>query len=59
MAEQRFGPARFFLNFENLLDTKQSNYSPVVLGQRSTPHFAETWAPMDGFIINGGVKLSL
>lgn len=56
MAERRFGPARLFLNLENFLDTKQSNYAPVVLGPRTSPRFAEIWAPMDGFIINGGVK---
>ena len=56
MAERRFGPARLFLNFENVLDTKQSNYAPVVLGPRANPRFAEIWAPMDGFIINGGIK---
>lgn len=59
MAERRFGPARLFLNFENILDTKQSNYAPVVLGSRSNPRFAELWAPMDGFVINGGVKYTL
>ncbi len=59
MAERRFGAARLFLNFENFLDTKQSNYAPVVLGPRSNPRFAEIWAPMDGFIVNGGVKYTL
>lgn len=56
MGERRFGPARLFLNFENFLDTMQSNYAPVVLGPRSDPRFAEIWAPMDGFVVNGGVK---
>lgn len=59
MAERRFGPARLFLNFENFLDTKQSNYDPVVLGPRTSPRFADIWAPMDGFIVNGGVKYTL
>lgn len=59
MAERRFGRARLFLNFENFLDTKQSNYAPVVLGDRASPRFAEIWAPMDGFIINGGIKYTL
>jgi iron complex outermembrane receptor protein len=59
MAERRFGPARLFLNFENFLDTKQSNYAPVVLGPRADPRFAEIWAPMDGFVINGGIKYTL
>ena len=56
MAERRFGPATFFLNFENLLDTKQTNYAPVMLGDRQNPRFADLWAPMDGFVVNGGVK---
>lgn len=59
MAERKFGSARFFINFENILDTKQSRYAPVVLGPRTTPEFAEIWAPMDGFIINGGIKYTL
>ena len=59
MGEWRVGPARLFLNLENLLDTQQTNYGPVVLGPRATPTFAEIWAPTDGFIANGGVKLDL
>jgi iron complex outermembrane receptor protein len=59
MAERRVGPARLFLNFENVLDTQQTNYAPVVLGPRSAPAFADIWAPTDGFIVNGGVKLEL
>lgn len=59
MAERRFGPASVFVNFENFLDTMQTDYAPVVLGPRSNPRFAEIWAPMDGFIVNGGVKLTL
>ncbi len=59
MAERRFGSARLFLNFENFLDTKQTDYAPVVLGSRLNPTFAEIWAPMDGFIVNGGIKYTL
>ena len=59
MAERKFGRARLFLNFENFLDTKQSNYSPIVLGGPQNPRFADIWAPMDGFIVNGGVKYTL
>ena len=59
MGQWRVGPARVFLNLENLLDTQQTNYGPVVLGARQTPTFAEIWAPTDGFIANAGVKLDL
>ena len=58
MAERKFGSVRLFLNFENFLDTKQSNFSPVVFGSRSDPQFAEIWAPIDGFVINGGIKFT-
>ncbi|HIG75101.1 MAG TPA: TonB-dependent receptor [Bacteroidetes bacterium] len=59
MGQWSVGPARVFLNLENLLDTQQTNYGPVVLGARQTPTFAEIWAPTDGFIANAGVKLDL
>ncbi|GAB5537815.1 MAG: hypothetical protein Rubg2KO_40640 [Rubricoccaceae bacterium] len=59
MGEWRMGPARVFLNFENILDTQQTNTSPVVIGPRLSPRFADIWGPTDGFILNGGVKLSL
>lgn len=30
MAEHRFGPPRVFLNAENLLDVRQTDYDPLV-----------------------------
>ena len=59
MAERRFGKTGLFLNFENFLDTMQSNYAPVVLGTPQNPQFEDIWAPMDGFIVNGGIKYTL
>lgn len=56
MAERRFGAARLFLNVEDFLDTKQSDFEPVVTGSKSDPRFAEIWARMDGFIVNRGNK---
>jgi iron complex outermembrane receptor protein len=59
MGQWRIGPARLFLNLENFLDTQQTDYGPVVLGPRPSPTFADIWAPTDGFVANGGVKLDL
>ena len=59
MGEWRVGPARLFLNFENVLDTQQSDYGPVFSGPLYAPDFDDVWAPTDGFIVNGGVKLDL
>ncbi|GAB5519529.1 MAG: hypothetical protein RhofKO_17800 [Rhodothermales bacterium] len=59
MGQRRFGRLNVFLNFENFLDTKQSNFAPIIQGSPTDPQFAPIWAPMDGFIINGGIKLDL
>jgi iron complex outermembrane receptor protein len=48
-----------YINFENFLDTKQSNYGPMYTGNPSNPKFVEIYAPTDGRIINGGIKLRL
>jgi outer membrane receptor for ferrienterochelin and colicins len=59
MLEKKFGFLSVFLNFENFLDTKQSRYGPMYTGSPSNPEFVEIYAPTDGRIINGGIKLNL
>jgi outer membrane receptor for ferrienterochelin and colicins len=61
MAERRFGMARLFVNAENLLNMKQTDYDPLVRpfmgrGGRWTN---DVWAPLDGFVMNAGIRLSL
>jgi outer membrane receptor for ferrienterochelin and colicins len=46
-----------FLNFENFSDTRQSRYDPIYSGSQTSPEFADIYAPLDGFVINGGVKI--
>jgi iron complex outermembrane receptor protein len=48
-----------FLNFENFSDTRQSRYEDIFTGSLANPVFNDIFAPLDGFVINGGVKLSL
>jgi iron complex outermembrane receptor protein len=59
MIEKKFGNMSFYLNFENFLDTKQSNYGPMFTGTPQSPMFSELYKPTDGRIINGGVKIKL
>jgi outer membrane receptor for ferrienterochelin and colicins len=59
MAERRFGPVRAFVNFENVLDARQSRTAPLVGGTAEAPTFAEVWGPTDGFVANGGVKVEI
>lgn len=46
-----------FVNFENFLDTRQTRFDTIYTGDISNPEFRDIYAPVDGFVINGGVKL--
>ncbi len=59
MAQWRFGPVRAFVNFENVLDARQSRTAPLVLGPRDAPTFAPVWGPTDGFVANAGLIIGL
>lgn len=49
----------FFMNFENLTDTRQSRYKPVVNLPYNNPTFNDIWTYTDGFVFNFGVKIKL
>lgn len=58
MTEKKFGETiSLFLNFENFLDTRQSEFDAIYTGSLSDPDFKDIYAPVDGFVINGGIKL--
>ena len=48
-----------FLNFENFSDTRQTRFGSIYTGSRLNPIFADIFAPLDGSVINGGVKIRL
>ena len=60
LGERRFGPARAFVNLENLLDVRQTRYDPLVLPSRSAEGrwTTDAWAPLEGRVINAGVRLN-
>ncbi len=58
-AEKKFKHFSIFINAENYLDTRQSRYQPMYSGTMQNPQFVEIWSPTDGFIFNGGFKISL
>ncbi|MFN3759525.1 MAG: TonB-dependent receptor domain-containing protein [Algoriphagus aquaeductus] len=49
----------FFLNFENMLDTRQTAFDTIFTGSLSNPTFRDIYAPVDGFVINGGFKFRI
>ena len=59
LAERRFGAARVFLNAENIFDTRQTRYDPLLLPARSPEGrwTTDVWAPLEGRAFNAGVRL--
>nr|WP_155206314.1 TonB-dependent receptor [Xanthovirga aplysinae] len=48
-----------FINFENLLDTRQTRFDTIFTGSITNPTFRDIYAPVDGFVVNGGLKIKL
>jgi len=59
MAERSWERFSLFINFENLTDTRQTKFSPLYSGSINNPVFKDIYAPVDGFVTNGGVKIRL
>lgn len=59
LGEITVGRASLFLNLENLLDVRQTAYHPLTRAQRANDGrwTLDAWAPTDGFVVNGGVRL--
>ncbi|WEK02175.1 MAG: TonB-dependent receptor [Candidatus Sphingomonas phytovorans] len=59
MAEIILGKVSLFINAEDLLDIRQTRYDPLLLPQRlpSGAWTADAWAPLEGRVVNGGVRL--
>lgn len=61
LGEIALGRWRLFVNAENLLDVRQSRYDPLLRPQRapSGQWTVDAWAPLDGFIVNAGVRMRI
>lgn len=59
MAEKIWEKFSVFLNFENFTDTRQSKFDSIYSGSIDNPVFRDIYAPVEGFVVNGGVKIRL
>lgn len=59
MAEKLWEKFSLFINFENLLDTRQTRFGSIYTDSVTNPSFRDIYAPVDGFVMNGGIKLKL
>lgn len=60
MVEKKWEHFSIYINFENFLDARQSRWQAMFSGTVQQPKFVtDIYAPTDGRIINGGIKIRL
>lgn len=59
MAEKLWEKFSLFANFENVTNTRQSKFDSIYSGSIDQPVFRDIYAPVEGFVVNGGIKLRL
>jgi outer membrane receptor for ferrienterochelin and colicins len=57
MAEKMWEKFSVFINFENFTDTRQTKFDTIYTGTIDNPVFRDIYAPVDGFVVNGGIKV--
>jgi outer membrane receptor for ferrienterochelin and colicins len=59
MVEKLWEKVSIFINFENFLDVRQTRFESIYTGAITNPTFRDIYAPLDGFVVNGGIKIKL
>jgi outer membrane receptor for ferrienterochelin and colicins len=58
LAERKVGPVKVFINAENLTNTRQTKFDPLVRPSQAVDGrwTVDAWAPLDGRTFNGGIR---
>ncbi|MCF2519689.1 TonB-dependent siderophore receptor [Dyadobacter sp. CY351] len=59
MVERLWERFSIYINFENFLDARQTRFDSINSGSITNPVFRDIYAPLDGFVFNGGIKINL
>ena len=59
MIEKLWNHFSIFANFENFTNTRQTKFESIYTGTITHPVFRDIYAPVDGFVFNGGLKIKL
>lgn len=59
MAERLWEKFSVFINFENFTNTRQTKFDTIYTGTIDNPVFRDIYAPLEGFVVNGGIKVRL
>ena len=59
LAERAIGKVRVFVNGENLMNVRQTQFDPLIRPMRGVDGrwTVDAWAPLDGRNINGGIRV--
>jgi iron complex outermembrane receptor protein len=60
LVERRFGRVRLFVNAEDLAGVRQTRWDPLIRPQQAADGrwTVDAWAPLDGRVINGGIRFA-
>ena len=59
MIEKIWEGFSIYANFENFTDTRQTRFDSIYTGSVINPVFRDIYAPLDGFVVNAGIKIKL
>ncbi|SHL08400.1 TonB-dependent receptor plug domain-containing protein [Flavobacterium xanthum] len=59
MIEKLWENFSIYANFENFTDTRQTRFGSIYTGALSKPLFKDIFAPLDGFVVNAGIKVKI
>ncbi|MDR2804688.1 MAG: TonB-dependent receptor [Dysgonamonadaceae bacterium] len=59
MIEKIWEHFSIYANFENFTDTRQTKFGSIYTGTITNPVFKDIYAPLDGFVVNAGIKIKL
>ena len=59
VAERLWKKFSLYINFENFGDVRQTKFERIYTGTVTNPVFKDIYAPLEGFVVNGGIKIRL
>ncbi len=59
MIEKIWKKFSVFVNFENFTDARQTKFDTIFTGNINNPQFRDIYAPVEGFVANGGIRVRL
>lgn len=57
--EKMWEHLNFFINAENFTDRRQTKWDSIYRGSITNPTFRDIYAPLEGVVINAGIKIKL